>query len=182
VVSTLARLVERSLLEVRAADQHDQDHVAVVGRRQQLLERLEDLPPAPAAPSDGADSGSDDGPPAARSGDDPVQSAPRRDGSGAPDVDQLVGAAAEGASMLGGAHVPGDVVPPRDEPFLPKRQPEYAERRQAAAGRVPAGAGGRGLGETVGATALEAQHSLIERDPSVNRSLMLRLIAGVRGL
>ena len=29
--------------------------------------------------------------------------------------------------MLGGAHVPQDVVPPRPEPFLPKRQADFDE-------------------------------------------------------
>ncbi len=89
--------------------------------------------------------------------------------------------------MLGGAHVPGDVVPPRSEPFLPRRQAEFDDGSPAAANRsvphaTPGGSGGAGSGDVVGATALEPQPSLIERDPSVNRSLMLRLIAGVRGL
>jgi hypothetical protein len=42
-----------------------------------------------------------------------------------------------------------------------------------------------GLGDVVGATATSPDPdsvSVIERDPNVNRSLMLRLIAGVRGL
>ena len=42
-----------------------------------------------------------------------------------------------------------------------------------------------GLGDVVGATATAPDPdalSVIERDPNVNRSLMLRLIAGVRGL
>jgi hypothetical protein len=102
---------------------------------------------------------------------------------------------------LGGAHVPGDVVPPRPEPFLPRRHADYddehehaaaatgAEPARAAAlatarpgGSVPVQIGG-GAGEVVGATAVAADPSApIERDPSVNRSLMLRLIAGVRGL
>ena len=96
--------------------------------------------------------------------------------------------------MLGGAHVPQDVVPPRPEPFLPKRQAEFDEHRGVPAARatspvVTAGGGsstgGSSLGDVVGATATApdpAAASVIERDPNVNRSLMLRLIAGVRGL
>jgi hypothetical protein len=41
------------------------------------------------------------------------------------------------------------------------------------------------VGEVIGATATAPDPdstSMIERDPNVNRSLMLRLIAGVRGL
>jgi hypothetical protein len=95
--------------------------------------------------------------------------------------------AGDSPMMLGGAHVPGDVVPPRSEPFLPRRQAEFDDGSRASANRpIPnatsGGPGGAGSGDVVGATALEPQPSLIERDPSVNRSLMLRLIAGVRGL
>jgi Domain of unknown function (DUF4388) len=110
-------------------------------------------------------------------------------------------ASGDAVPTLGGAHVPGDVVPPRPEPFLPRRQADYddehehaaaataAEPARAAAvatarpgGPVPVQIGG-GAGEVVGATAVAADpNAPIERDPSVNRSLMLRLIAGVRGL
>ena len=80
-----------------------------------------------------------------------------------------------------------DVVPPRDEPFLPKRQADFDEGESASpAGPpfAPAGLGGSRPGDVIGATAvaLDPQSTMIERDPSVNRSLMLRLIAGVRGL
>ena len=78
------------------------------------------------------------------------------------------------APRLGGAHVPGDVVPPRAEPFLAQRRPEFAESGPS---------GLRATGTTDGAAvAAPAVDGLIERDPSVNRSLLLRLIAGVRGL
>jgi Domain of unknown function (DUF4388) len=69
---------------------------------------------------------------------------------------------------------PGDreeVTPKRPEPFLPKRQPDHPEPIPAA---VAASAGG--------AATAAAPSPLIERDPSVNKSLLLRLIAGVRGL
>jgi hypothetical protein len=56
------------------------------------------------------------------------------------------------------------VVPQRDAgPFTPVSQPLYAEPVAAAAAPGSAAA-------------------IIERDPSVNKSLLLRLIAGVRGL
>jgi hypothetical protein len=93
-------------------------------------------------------------------------------------------------AMLGGAHVPQDVVPPRPEPFLPRRQADFDEQAGTPAARpvhVQAGpsASMGGLGDVVGATATSPDPdsvSVIERDPNVNRSLMLRLIAGVRGL
>ncbi len=88
--------------------------------------------------------------------------------------------------MLGGAHVPGDVVPPRPEPFLPRRQADFDDGAHAvSAGHpLPMHAGGVS-GDVIGATAIAIDPevaAVIERDPSVNRSLMLRLIAGVRGL
>lgn len=68
------------------------------------------------------------------------------------------------------------VTPQRPEPFLPGRQPEHPD-------------GGPAVPSTVGALAAAtapapapAPASHIERDPSVNKSLLLRLIAGVRGL
>jgi hypothetical protein len=61
------------------------------------------------------------------------------------------------------------VTPHRPEPFLPGREPEHPEPLAAAM------AGG-------GAVAASMPVGAIERDPSVNKSLLLRLIAGVRGL
>jgi hypothetical protein len=69
-----------------------------------------------------------------------------------------------------------DVVPQRPEPLLARR-PDFAERRPASAIRTTT--------ETEGSAAVataETVSPLIERDPSVNKSLLLRLIAGVRGL
>jgi hypothetical protein len=83
------------------------------------------------------------------------------------------------------------VVPPRPEPFLPRRQADFDDGTPAPAARPVhtggpgAGRPGSGVGGVVGATATAADPdsaSVIERDPNVNRSLMLRLIAGVRGL
>ena len=85
------------------------------------------------------------------------------------------------------------VIPARPEPFAPARRPEHAEPDPAyarASGGAPAtrtttAGAGSAHGSVDGATALQvdpAIASLIERDPSVNKSLLLRLIAGVRGL
>jgi hypothetical protein len=197
VVSTLAGLVGRSLLDVR---EDGEDHVSVVVRRQELLDPVEVAPAAPTKkPAASTPATTPAAPPAARPGsaqddagvDVPAPAAPQDSAEPADetaDEPELVKASAgDGSMMLGGAHVPGDVVPPRSEPFLPRRQAEFDDGSPAGANRpVPhatsGGPGGAGSGDVVGATALEPQPSLIERDPSVNRSLMLRLIAGVRGL
>jgi hypothetical protein len=60
------------------------------------------------------------------------------------------------------------VTPQRPEPVLPQRQPDFPEPG------VPAAV----AGGSVAAMPAPA----IERDPGVNKSLLLRLIAGVRGL
>ncbi len=81
------------------------------------------------------------------------------------------------------------VVPARPDPIM-SRQPDFPEDPVAvpAARRasVTASAASNGSHLTDGSAALaEVQligSSLIERDPSVNKSLLLRLIAGVRGL
>jgi hypothetical protein len=80
----------------------------------------------------------------------------------------------------------GPVIPPRPEPFMPRRRPEFPEESPRR---------GMGVGPVVGSAAVavnpvpahDAAEAVdvkvhIERDPSVNKSLLLRLIAGVRGL
>jgi hypothetical protein len=83
------------------------------------------------------------------------------------------------------------VIPGRPEPFTPPRQPEHAEPAPAYARATtpPARPAASAVGEVHGAVAMQpsdetAPHAspYIERDPSVNKSLLLRLIAGVRGL
>lgn len=75
-----------------------------------------------------------------------------------------------------------DVVPARDEPFLPRRKPAYIDGVDTAdddEGNVVSlptqriGDNGEELPDHMG---------MLERDAGVDRSLMLRLIAGVRGL
>ena len=99
------------------------------------------------------------------------------------------------------------VIPDRPEPFVPARQPDHAEEPIPALARfasngasakaaamppvsasapVPS-APAASVGAVQGAHALApdpvpAPSSYIDRDPSVNKSLLLRLIAGVRGL
>ncbi|HVE98094.1 MAG TPA: DUF4388 domain-containing protein [Mycobacteriales bacterium] len=72
-----------------------------------------------------------------------------------------------------------EVVPTRPEPII-TRQPEFAEQPVVPTARVS------GTHRTEGSAALAepapGTSSLIERDPNVNKSLLLRLIAGVRGL
>jgi hypothetical protein len=193
VVSTLAALVQRGLLEVHAPSDDDAsgdaDHVAVVVRRQQLLAPLEGKPFTPLVEDTG-----DRGTPDVSGGDgfddeDAPEPAEGGDTSEASDEPQLVSASAgtRSASMLGGAPVPRDVVPPRPEPFLPKRQADFDEVPGSPSARpvqVQSGPSAT-VGEVIGATATAPDPeaaSVIERDPNVNRSLMLRLIAGVRGL
>jgi hypothetical protein len=203
VVSTLAALVQRGLLEVRpeagTGDTAD-DHVGVVIRRQRLLAPLEgepfvpvqdipadDAPAAPAAkPARSLKAAADP----VRSAAAPVDSPSGVDGPG-DDGRELANASAgpDSATMLGGAHVPQDVVPPRPEPFLPRRQADFDETASSPTRPVLLQAGPSAsmssLGDVVGATATAPDPdalSVIERDPNVNRSLMLRLIAGVRGL
>lgn len=78
------------------------------------------------------------------------------------------------------APVGSAVVPPRQEPFLPRRRPDHPEPMP------PSMAARRGLnadvGSVEGTAAVAPNPSLIERDPSINKSLLLRLIAGVQGL
>jgi hypothetical protein len=205
VVSTLAALVQRGLLDVRPGEGEDgatDDHVAVVVRRQALLAPLEGQPFVPvqepaeaiadeaaAEPATAEDSDHDattsDG-----SSDAPEHEIAEADDPDDADDRELATASASGSpTMLGGAHVPQDVVPPRPEPFLPKRQADFDEDGAPTPSpglrTVPVQAGPSAtVGDVVGATATapDPASSVIERDPNVNRSLMLRLIAGVRGL
>jgi hypothetical protein len=205
VVSTLAGLVTRGLLEVRDDPDSSDDHVGVVVRRQGLLAALEGAPFQPvrsAAPTreteapataDGPENGTDESSDAGSHAE--PESASRHDerpaaADNVPAPESGPGlvtvATAAGPSALVGAHVPGDVVPPRSEPFLPKRQADFDESGPSPATRpMQMRSGGPGNGGVIGANAVALDPDavgVIERDPNVNRSLMLRLIAGVRGL
>lgn len=159
VVSALAALVSRGLLSV-GGPADDQ-----LLRRHSLLAALEGSP-VPEAPPATAPS------PSAAAAAIPSPSAPP---------------------------ATGPVIPERPEPFTPVRRPEHADEEPvyaratagsgAPAARTTTAGGGASHGSVHGATALApdanadpAVAALIERDPSVNKSLLLRLIAGVRGL
>ena len=79
------------------------------------------------------------------------------------------------------------VIPDRPEPFTPARRPEHPEENPALV-RAQSNVTALGShGSVHGATAMQPDHDpapagVVERDPSVNKSLLLRLIAGVRGL
>lgn len=207
VLSTLVGLVQRGLVEVRPEDgkasraDDPEDHVAVVMRRQHMLAGLEEFVPvveAPAArpePRAAAPVAADVSDDAGSAADLPGHAAPTElaDEPSRDEDAALVTASADTQQpvMLGGAHVPEDVVPPRPEPFLPRRQADFDENAKSPGVRPASVAvsgarqfGGSPVGDVVGATATapDASSSVIERDPNVNRSLMLRLIAGVRGL
>jgi hypothetical protein len=169
VVSALADLAERGLVTVgersTAADPHVQ--------RQQLLAALEGRavpaePPAPAAP------------PAAEDAPAAPAAAPAVPAPSAP-------AASERRRP---------VIPERPEPFTPSRRPEHAEpaptfSRYTAASAASAQASAAAASASPSVGAVQGAHALapeaspstyIDRDPAVNKSLLLRLIAGVRGL
>jgi hypothetical protein len=88
------------------------------------------------------------------------------------------------------AHLVADtrVTPARPEPFMPRRRPEFPDDTpRPSITRIGGGGGGGGGGAAAAAAGLAVAESTdhkshIERDPSVNKSLLLRLIAGVRGL
>jgi len=188
VTSTLAQLVQRGLLHVRDAAQPD--HVTVVERRMAMLAGVESTAEAYAAT------------------EEPEPEQHHVAGPGALGMSAAAAlAAARAAQGLPQPGVPGtgsvtrsaprrEVVPPRPEPFLPGRRPEHPEpmepvapamhhaapvRTSVSAGHVTEGATARALTEP-SAVAEQLPEGAIERDPAVNRSLLLRLIAGVRGL
>jgi hypothetical protein len=167
VVSALADLVNRGLLRL-----NDAGESSSIVQRQQLLAQLEGVALAePAAEQvdlsgdeietfedivmDERELGADDD--ADEFGDDDNDDR-------VAEVTMLPGAEHAVVPQQSGAR---EVSPKRPEPFLPGRQVDHPEEPMAAL------AGG-------GAAPVAA--SYIERDPSVNKSLLLRLIAGVRGL
>ncbi|HEY3925593.1 MAG TPA: DUF4388 domain-containing protein [Acidothermaceae bacterium] len=85
------------------------------------------------------------------------------------------------------AHLVADtrVTPARPEPFMPRRRPEFPDdTSRPSITRIGGGGGGGASAAAAGLAVADPadQKSHIERDPSVNKSLLLRLIAGVRGL
>lgn len=158
VMTTAADLVRRGVLVVRAAG--DDDHVGVVQRRLGLLAPLETSVARPAAP---------------RPAPQPVAG--------------MTSVPASPMTYPAEPHL-GVVVPDSPAGLVDVDGASAAMRTGGAARPTPAGApisgapmtGGGSVGtSTIGATAVDTQR-IIERDPSVNRSLLLRVIAGVKGL
>jgi hypothetical protein len=166
VVSALADLVGRGLL--RAGEESD---VAAVIRRHQLLATLESATPA-AVPASRPSLVAEPEPAFAEPTAELAQPAQDRDDDSDHDSDDDSDEYATVAEVTPLPSGEDQVTPKRPEPFLPKRQPEHPEEPIPA---VVAAAGG-------GASPTPAAAAYIERDPSVNKSLLLRLIAGVRGL
>ncbi len=159
-VSALAGLVSRGLLVV---GEPGEDQLA---RRQSLLSALEGRPDQLAVP-------------------DTTPAAPEPEAA-RPAVDAVAPVTVAPAAPARST----PVIPERIEPFSPPRQPEHAEVYARASRPVVPSArttGPGAHGSVQGAHALQPEPleqaaPAIERDPSVNKSLLLRLIAGVRGL
>jgi hypothetical protein len=159
VVVALAELVGRGLLEV-----DNGDGVSALTRRQRLLAGLEpeeqdaaDLHSVPEPMAEVAEPADAPAPTLTQ-----VEDIAMEDGTGshmAP-VQQIARQSATARDL-------SSVTPQRPEPFIPQRAPEHPEPAVAVGG---------------GIAAAPATAHAIERDPSVNKSLLLRLIAGVRGL
>lgn len=158
VVSALAALVERGLLSIGS----EPAGAGALLRRQELLATLEHAPEPPAAVS-------------------PVRVV---------DTERAAEPERGPASPRQAAPVRAAIIPERPEPFTPARQPDHVEPGPSYARPVSVSSSST-VGAVQGAHALQPQHDLdtvpatsayIDRDPSVNKSLLLRLIAGVRGL
>jgi hypothetical protein len=180
VVSSLAALVERGLVTVGSGEN---DPASAAARRLRLLARLGAAEPEPAAvPAPSAAPAE----PAASVPTSMPTSMPTSVPTSAPAVVAPPSVPAQPAptAVPAGAGVAPEasVTPVRSEPFLPRRVPDHADDHAVNAAALP-----RPVGHVLGSAAVAtapatATVSSIERDPSVNKSLLLRLIAGVRGL
>ncbi len=191
VVTCLAALVERQLLVVRT-ELGDQ-----LARRQALLAALEgrtdealSAQPEPAQPEPAQPEPAQPEP----AQPEPAQPEPAQPEPSQPGAPQPVGAVVPEQSGPGTSSTfvprPADtspggptLVPERPEPFLAPRAPDHAEGPAYARALA---SGGSSHGAVAGSAALapqpEHQRAPASLDPAVNRTLLLRLIAGVRGL
>lgn len=193
IVSAVVSLVERGLLVVGEASAEDAAGLPALLRRQRMLSDLEGRPAAPVpmaaeeAPTQvvpesaevqnfGGGNGAHDRSTVVRT-DKPFQ-APQRSA-----VPTNAAHAPEPRSAAVAAGAVPQVVPTRPD-HLMNRKPDFPEGPIPGV-RQPSAS----THQTIGATAVATDPSmapsagaLIERDPSVNKSLLLRLIAGVRGL
>jgi hypothetical protein len=188
VVSALAALVQRGMLAIQ--DEDAPDHVTLVRRRQIALSALEAAPvpevieptpepappvlpatPVPHAPTVAAPAPAAPQPEPTAPAAEPLPTATAQVEQPAPaaTLAEPAPAPTPGLSRVGGAHVPQNVVPPRTDPLPSRRQPEYPD-------------GGLVKDKPPVVQGAAVAKPAIERDPSVNRSLLLKLIAGVKGL
>lgn len=191
IVSAVVSLVERGLLSVGEASAEDAAGLPALLRRQRMLSDLEGraapvVVPPTAVPdlvvydsdhADGTDGEAHNTSTVVHT-DKPFQ-APQRSM-----VPTNAAHSPEPRSAAVAAGSVPQVVPTRPD-HLMNRMPDFPEGPIPGI-RQPSSAG---QPRTIGATAVATDPSiaphagaLIERDPSVNKSLLLRLIAGVRGL
>jgi hypothetical protein len=195
IVSAVVSLVERGLLVVRDPAALESESLASLLRRQRMLSELEGRPeePMPAAAAlaaafepaaDEIEAEEDEPAPEKVSTvvrtDKPFQ-APQR--SAVPT--NAAHAPEPRSAAVAKGSVP-QVVPTRPEHLL-SRKPDFPEGpipgvRQPAASSQPRTIGATAVATDPSAVPAASAGALIERDPSVNKSLLLRLIAGVRGL
>jgi hypothetical protein len=194
VVSALAGLVERGLLVVRTHD-GDEGALALV-RRQAILAELEGQQP-------GAEQQKPEEPEEPKEPKEPAGAfeRPHDESRSEPSGGRVASTAAAEAAEADVADQPDESeLSPLSSVMSVLAGSAVTDNRTSRAAR-PLGAGSRaGLSDdpmrglaagvaaaAVAADATHATHALdtpthIERDPSVNKSLLLRLIAGVRGL
>ena len=187
VVSTLSRLVERGLLGVRD-DAHD--HAAVVARRLALLAPLEREGNRPSGNDSGA--GGAEEPAAEEPEPAPVEASATTEAApeSADEPDSSAHEQSPDREPVGISAVRQETLAPvmTADQSSPLSRVHVNVSQQGGSplrvGETTLGGGLSGVGGVVGstATAPDLAASAIERDPSVNRSLLLRLIAGVRGL
>ncbi|MEP7055579.1 MAG: DUF4388 domain-containing protein [Actinomycetota bacterium] len=189
IVSAVVSLVERGLLAVGEASSEDSAGLPALLRRQRMLSDLEGRPEPVGVPDPVvlvADAEQDDDQPSSGHGESTVVRTDKP--FQAPHRSTVLTNAARAPEPRSAAVAAGSVpqvVPTRPD-YLQNRTPDFPEGPIAGI-RQPMSGGTR----TIGATAVATDPSvspatnpgaLIERDPSVNKSLLLRLIAGVRGL
>ena len=166
VVSGLADLIGRGLLIAG-----ESDVVADLARRYDVLAGMESAPPAAFDPV--AEPAVEAAPVTEDDADDDVEVDEDEDEDEDDAIVADIDAPAEPApskplTTLAAPQHRGAITPQRPEPVLPTRQVEFPEPTVPVA--------------MAGGAAAPMPAPAIERDPSVNKSLLLRLIAGVRGL
>jgi len=186
IVSAVVSLVERGLLAVGEASPDDEAGLPALLRRQRMLSDLEGRPVLAAVPEPVA---------AAEPSPDLSEVVPSQGASTVVRTDKPFQAPQRSAVPTNAAHNPEprsaavaagavpQVVPTRPD-HLMNRKPDFPEGPIPGI-RQPTGGGHQSIGNTAVATdpsTAPNAGALIERDPSVNKSLLLRLIAGVRGL